>query len=63
MQTPHHLGHHDLIFAVFLISGVILFANVVHWIAFTIIRRRKELSGTEIHVPLNISKHLSHPAR
>lgn len=53
-----------MIFAVFLISGAILFANVLHWIAFTIIhRRRKELSVTEIHVPLNISKHLSHPAR
>jgi small-conductance mechanosensitive channel len=35
-----------------------------YWITFTIIhRRRKELSVTEIHVPLNISKHLSHPAR
>ena len=64
MQIPHHLTRHNWILAVFLLSGAILLGNVVHWIAFTIIRhRRKELSAKDIRAPLNISEHLNHPAR
>jgi small-conductance mechanosensitive channel len=60
----HLLARHNWILAVFLLSGAILLGNIIHWIAFTIIRhRRKESSAKDIRVPLNISEHLNHPAR
>jgi small-conductance mechanosensitive channel len=66
MQIPSHnlKPGHEWVLAAFLITGAILLGNVVHWIAFTIIRyRRKEVSAKAIRVPLNISEHLNHPAR
>ncbi len=66
MQATAHLQHlqHDWIFAIFLVSGAILLANVVHAIAFALIRLRKK--DVALHKASNrpsIYRHLNHPAR
>ena len=64
MQNPHHLGHHDWLFAIFLLSGAILFSNVVHGVAFAIIRRRQKDGAVQINTNRpSIYRHLNHPAR
>ena len=55
---------HQWIFAVFLISGAILFSNVVHGITFAIIkRRRKGATPLQNAARPSIYRHLNHPAR
>jgi small-conductance mechanosensitive channel len=65
MQMTHfHHFKHEWIFAVFLVSGAILFSNVVHAIAFAIIRRRRKDSPAQTTIRRSsISRHLQHPAR
>jgi len=58
-----NLRHH-WIFAIFLVSCAVVLSNLVHWIAFGIIRRqRKESVAKRVRIPLNINAHLNHPAR
>ena len=66
MQATPHLQHlkHDWIFAVFLVSGAILLANVIHAIAFTLIRlRKKDAALHKISNRPSIYRRLNHPAR
>jgi small-conductance mechanosensitive channel len=60
---PASVSHH-WVFAVFLVCCAILLSNLVHWIAFTLIRRhRTDSQARRIRVPLNINEHLNQPAR
>jgi small-conductance mechanosensitive channel len=66
MPTTPHLQHlrHDWIFAIFLVTGAILLANVVHAIAFALIRlRRKDAALQKTSNRPSIYRHLNHPAR
>ena len=57
-------GGHKWIFAIFLLCAAIVLGNVVHWVAFTIIKRqRKQSVAKRIRIPLNINEHLNRPAR
>jgi small-conductance mechanosensitive channel len=63
--TPHlqHLKH-DWIFAIFLVSGAILLANIVHAITFLLIRlRKKDAALQKTSNRPSIYRHLNHPAR
>jgi small-conductance mechanosensitive channel len=65
MQTAH-LQHwkHEWIFAIFLVSGAILLANLVHAVAFALIRlRKKDAALTRTSNRPSIYRHLNHPAR
>jgi small-conductance mechanosensitive channel len=66
MPMALHCQHfkHDWVFAIFLVSGAILLANVVHGIAFALIRLRKKDAALQkaSHRP-SIYRHLNHPAR
>ena len=43
MHLAFYMKHgHEWMLAVFLLSGAILFSNVVHWITFAIIKRRRK---------------------
>ncbi len=56
--------HHKWIFAVFLVCAAILLSNLVHLIAFNIVRRhRKDSLARRVRIPLNINEHLNRPAR
>ncbi len=56
--------HHHWIFAIFLVCCAILLSNLVHWIAFTLIRRHRRNSiAKRVRIPLNINGHLNRPAR
>ena len=66
MQPTPHLQHwkHEWIFAIFLVTGAILLANVVHWIAFALIRlRKKDAALHKVSNRPSIYRHLNHPAR
>lgn len=66
MQTTSHFQHlrHDWIFAIFLVTGAILLANVVHAIAFALIRlRKKDTALQKTSNRPSIYRHLNHPAR
>jgi hypothetical protein len=65
MQFLNHFRHgHEWFFAVFLISSIILFGNILHEITFAIIRRyRKDAGAERLHIPLGINRYLNHPAR
>jgi len=66
MQTASHLQHlkHEWLFAIFLVSGAILLANVVHAIAFALIRlRKKDVELKKTSNRPSIYRHLNHPAR
>ena len=65
MQIANYLMHgHNWILPVFLLSGAILFSNVVHGITFAIIkRRRKDATPQQNAARPSIYRHLNHPAR
>ena len=66
MQPTPHLQHlkHDWVFAIFLVSGTILLANIVHAIAFLLIRlRKKDVALQKTSNRPSIYRHLNHPAR
>ncbi len=55
---------HRWIFGVFVLCCAILLSNLIHWIAFSLIRRHRKISLNErVRVPLNINEHLNRPAR
>ena len=61
-----YLNHfrHQWLFAIFLISGAILFSNVVHGITFAIIKRRRKGATLQQNAARpSIYRHLNHPAR
>ncbi|WP_446743459.1 mechanosensitive ion channel family protein [Silvibacterium acidisoli] len=65
MQILDRFRHtHHWVFAIFVVCGVIFLANLVHAIAFFVIRRRnKNATVANFKIPLNINKYLNHPAR
>jgi len=65
MQIASYMKHgHEWMIAVFLISGAILFSNVVHGITFAIIKRRRKDATPQQNVTRpSMNRHLNHPAR
>jgi small-conductance mechanosensitive channel len=64
MPIANYVRHgHEWILAVFLLSGAILFSNLVHGITFAIIRRRRNATQQQSTTRPSISRHLNHPAR
>ena len=65
MPFANFISHgHEWMLAVFLLSGAILFSNVVHWITFAIIkRRRKDAPAQQNTARPSIYRYLNHPAR
>ena len=65
MPIANFIKHgHEWMLAIFLLSGAILFSNVVHWITFAIIkRRRKDAAAQQSTTRPSIYRHLNHPAR
>jgi small-conductance mechanosensitive channel len=65
MHLAIYMKHgHEWMLAVFLLSGAILFSNVVHGITFAIIkRRRKDATPQQNAARPSIYRHLNHPAR
>ena len=59
MFVPLHFRH-GWFFAVFLFCGAIVFANVVHYILFRLLRRKEEVNEGTRWV---VRRYLSHPAR
>ena len=65
MPFANFIRHgHEWVLAVFLLSGAVLFSNVVHGITFAIIkRRRKNATPQQNATRPSIYSHLNHPAR
>ena len=58
-DVVHHI-HHTWFFAIFLFCGVIVIANIVHYVLFRILRRNEAKSKIS---KWSIRRYLSHPAR
>ncbi len=48
---------------IFLFSAVIVFANVIHFFLFRVLRRREAQAASGLNMGLGIQKHLARPAR
>jgi small-conductance mechanosensitive channel len=59
-MIAHFHFRHGWFFAIFLFCGIIVVANIVHYILFRILRRKEEQSRS---FGWGLNRYLSHPAR
>ncbi len=59
-MIANFLHHHGWFFAIFLFCGVIVFANIVHYVLFRVLRRKEAENRA---MGWGVQRYLSHPAR